>query len=109
MRGVLTVALSAREQAELRLLLSLIALTAATGLAGVAVGRRSLALPAALLALASTAAWLRYDRRLEGPVLVELLPGHGLVLADLAAAPALVLLLVLLAQAARRPSARDVR
>lgn len=106
---MLTLALSAREQAELRFLVSLLALVTGTALAGVAVGRRALALPAALLVLLSSAGWLRYDRRLEGPVLVELLPGHGLVLADLVAAPGLLLVGALALQALRHASHRSAR
>jgi hypothetical protein len=63
--------------------------------------RCRLGLAGALVALAGT--WLAVDGPLEGPVLWDLTPAHGITAADLLAIPALAVAALLVVRAPSRP------
>jgi hypothetical protein len=73
---------------ELRVIATALALFAAMALAAF-LGRRQ-RVGAIILALLSVV-WLSCDREFEGPVLVAISEGHGVVLSDLVAIAGLVL------------------
>jgi hypothetical protein len=83
--------------------LSLAVLATGTGLALLALRRPALDALAGAVSGAGVAAWLLSNTAAEGPTLLVLLPGNGVTLADLAAAPAVVLLSWLCVRRLRQP------
>ena len=84
---------SARDQRLYVLALAL--LVVGTALAALALRVAALDVLAVTVAAAGATAWLLSSGPAEGPTLIVVLPGNGLTLADLAALPALALVVLL--------------